>query len=397
VRPAESHGKISVAVLPFTNMSPDADQQYFSDGITEDIITELARFRQLHVLARNSSFRYRGADLDMIRVGRELAVDYLVEGSVRRLGNRVRITAQLIDARSGHHLWAERFDRDQEEIFAVQDQVVRRIVATLTGRLQAAAAELARRKPPASLAAYECVLRADALPLDDPASEREARLLYEKAIELDPGYARAYALLATNVGLEWTRDLSGSDALLDRAVELAKKAVALDENDSVCQSLLGLMHLQRRAFDLSEYHYAKALELNPNRAAILAGMGSLYGYLGKPEKGLASLQEARELDPLFDPTWYWPSVGIVHFIAGHYEEAIAALGRSLHMPYWVQAYLAASHALTGDGVRAKEHARELLRLLPDFSIAKFLTKEPLKRRDDRDRLLDGLRRAGLPD
>ena len=185
-RRQSASNKPSIAVLPFANLSDDKEQQFFSDGITEDIITELARFRQMQVLARNSSFRYRGSDLDMVRVGRELGVHYLVEGSVRRIGARIRITAQLIDAKSGHHLWAEKFDRDQDDIFAVQDQVVRTIVATLVGRLQAAGADVAKRKPPAILAAYECVLRADALTLYDPASGAEARLLYERAIDSIP-------------------------------------------------------------------------------------------------------------------------------------------------------------------------------------------------------------------
>ena len=291
-------------MLPFINMSLDPEQQFFSDGITEDIITELARFRQLHVLARTSSFRYRGADLDMIRVGRELGVQYLLEGSVRRLGKRIRITAQLIDAASGHHLWAERFDRDEEETFAVQDQVVRTIVGTLVGRLQAAGAEIARRKAPTSLAAYEYLLRGDALPLDSPEAEAEARRLYEKAIAIDPGYGRAYALLAYLVHLEWLRDMSGSDRLLDRAFELATKAVALDENDGTCQALLGLIQLNRQSYALAEHHYLKALELNHNSSSLMASVGSLYGYLGKPEKGMTYFEEARLLDPFFDPPWY---------------------------------------------------------------------------------------------
>ena len=156
-------------------MSGDADQQYFCDGITEDIITELARFRHLHVLARNTSFRYRGQDVDVQRVGRELGVQYIVEGSVRRMGNRIRITAQLIDTATGHHVWADRFDRNEEELFAVQDQVVKTIAATLVGRMQAAATERAQRKAPASLAAYELVLRGDALPLYRPGASEEAR------------------------------------------------------------------------------------------------------------------------------------------------------------------------------------------------------------------------------
>ena len=170
-------------------------------------------------MARNSSFAHRGSNLDLLRVGRELGVDYLVEGSVRKIGPRIRITAQLIDAKSGHHVWAEKFDRDRNEIFDVQDQVVRTIVTTLTGRLSAATAEVAARKPPSSLAAYEYVLRADSLPFIDAEAQKEARRLHEAAIALDPTYARAYALLAVNYNVEWERDLDAPDSLLEKALE----------------------------------------------------------------------------------------------------------------------------------------------------------------------------------
>jgi adenylate cyclase len=212
-------------------------------------------------------------------------------------------------------LWAEKFDRDQNDIFAVQDQVVRTIVATLVGRLQAAGADVAKRKPPASLAGYECVLRADALPLYDPASGAEARLLYERAIELDPGYARAHALLAINFNVEWEREIDASDSLLDRALEFAKKSVALDENDSVCQNALGLIYMNRRAHDLAEHHYQRALELNPNRSPLLASIGFLYSYLGRPAEGIGYLKEARLLDPFFEPSWFWSSIAAAHFSA----------------------------------------------------------------------------------
>jgi adenylate cyclase len=388
--------ELSIAVLPFANMSDDKEQQFFSDGITEDIITELSRFRQIQVLARNSSFQYRGTNLDMVRVGRELGVHYLVEGSVRRIGMRVRITAQLIDARSGHHLWAEKFDRDQSDIFAVQDEVVRTIVATLVGRLQAAGAEVAKRKPPASLAAYECVLRADALPLYDPDAGVEARMLYEKAIELDPRYARAYALLAINLNIQWERELDAPDSILEQAVALARKSVALDENDSVCQSSLGLVYLNSRAHDLAEHHYRKALELNPNRSALLASMGFLCSYLGKPEEGIVYLKEARQLDPFFEPSWYWPTLAIAQFIAHEYDEAIAAILHSQETSSWTHALLAACHAYKNDRAEARRHAEEALRLAPHFSIKRTMTREPFKRDADRQHLVEGLSMAGLP-
>jgi TolB-like protein len=386
----------SVAILPFANMSGDPEQRWFSDGITEDIITELSRFRQLKVVARNSSFRYRDLDVDIRRVGRELGVNYVVEGSVRRLGKRLRITGQLIDASTGNHLWAERFDRDELEIFSVQDQLVRTIVATLVGRLQAAGAEGAKRKPPTSLAAYECVLRADALPLiGDPAIDAEACALYEQAITLDPTYARAYALLANLLRLKYIA--GGDPSLLTRVFELAKKAVALDENDGMCHGILGLVHLSRHEHDLAEHHYQRALSLNRNSAPLFASMGSVYTYLGRPEEALDFFREARAIDPFYNPSWYWSEVGSACFMTRQYDEAISAISRSTTISYWGHAYLAAAHALAGRPEQARHHAAEVLRLLPGFSVSRNIAREPFKRRSDLDHLTEGMRLAGLPD
>jgi TolB-like protein len=189
-----SDGRPAIAVLPFANMSGDPMQEYLSDGITEDIITSLSRWHRLAVQSRSASFRYRGAAVDLGRVARELSVRYIVEGSVRRLGERIRISAQLIDTETGSHVWAS-VSTASADVF-VQDEVVRTIVSTLVGRVQVADAERARRKPPASLAAYECVLHGNALPWSDPRSAAEATRLFEQAIEIDPGYGLAYALLA---------------------------------------------------------------------------------------------------------------------------------------------------------------------------------------------------------
>lgn len=389
--------KPSIAVLPFTNMSGDPEQQYFGDGITEDIITELSRFRQLHVLARNSSFRYRGQDVDIARVGRELGVQYILEGSVRRLGERIRITAQLVEALSGHHVWAERFDRNQEELFAVQDQVVRTIVATLVGRLEAADADRAKRKPPGSLAAYECVLRGDALPSGNHEAAAEARRLFQQAIELDPGYARPYALLAYTFFVEWHRDMSRSNSALDQALALAKKGVALDPHDSQCQSILGWIYLLHQSYELAEQHYLKARELHPNSAYQVAGLGDLHISLGKPEEAIEYYKAAKLLDPFFDTVWYYPALGGACFHARRYDEAIAALSRSSTMFFWGHAYLAACYAVIGKEDRARICAAEVLRLVPDFSSTRYTEKEPFKRAADRQQLLDGLRKAGLPE
>ena len=197
----------SIAVLPFTNLSGDPEQAYFSDGITEDIITELSRFRSLFVIARNSSFAFRGERIDIAEIARRLGVQYIVEGSVRRAGNRVRITAQLIDAANGTHLWAERYDRELEDIFAVQDEVVRTVVATVAGRVEVAGAQFAKRKPPESLVAYDYVLRGlEQLNLDGEPHNAEARRLFEKAVELDPQYAAGHAYLALAIYVQWVSD-----------------------------------------------------------------------------------------------------------------------------------------------------------------------------------------------
>jgi len=390
-------GKPSIAVLPFASMSGDVEQQYFGDGITEDIITELARFRNLQVLARNTSFRYRGQDVDVQRVGRELGVQYIVEGSVRRIGERIRITVQLIDAATGHHVWADRFDRREEELFAVQDQVVRTIAATLVGRMSAAATERAQRKPPTSLAAYELVLRGDALPLYRPGASEEARKLFEQAIALDPGYAKAYALLANLEMTDWYRDFNASSAILDRTLALAQKAVALDPNEPSSQTAMARLHQTRGAYSLAEYHYSKARELNPNSALLMAGFGDLHITLGEPEKALGYFRDARALDPFFEPSWLWPITGVAHFLARQYEEALAALERSTEPPYWAHLYMAASHAMLGHAERARHHAAETLRLKPDFSIARAIERQPLRRDSDRALLLEAFRKAGLPE
>ncbi len=200
------------------------------------------------------------------------------------MGERIRITAQLIDTATGHHVWAERFDRNQEELFAVQDQVVKTIAATLVGRMQAAATERAQRKPPASLAAYELVLRGDALPLYRPGAAEEARELFEQAIALDPGYAKAYALLANLEMTDWYRDFNAAPELLDRAFASAQKAVAIDPNDPDSQVAVARLHQTRGAYARAEYHYGKARELNPNSALLMAGFGDLNITLGEPEE-----------------------------------------------------------------------------------------------------------------
>jgi TolB-like protein/DNA-binding winged helix-turn-helix (wHTH) protein len=265
--PAAGPARVTICVLPFTNLSGDPQQNYFSDGITADIITELSRWRLLAVRSRSASFRYRGLAVDTKQVARELNVRFILEGSVRRLGARIRISAQLIDDETGSHIWAEKFDRESADLFIVQDQVVQIIVSTLVGRVHVSDAERARRKPAASLEAYECVL--NALTWENPQGLAEATRLFEKAIAIDPGYGHPHALLASICWIKWREDSSGSDAALHEGFALAKRAVELDGNESACFSVLGYAHLNKRSYDLA-LQYTQQPFKNPADAAGLA-------------------------------------------------------------------------------------------------------------------------------
>lgn len=387
----------SIAVLPFANLSGDPEQGFFADGVTEDIITDLSRFREQRVVARDSAFRYREAGGDPQRVGRALGADYIVTGSIRRQGAKLRLTAQLTSVATGTQLWAERFDREAKDIFAVSDQVVRTVAATLAGRVRSIGSTLAKRKPPANLAAYEAMLRGQAAlhRLGDYHDEALARGFFEQALAADPAYARAHSGLAIVLLRNWFRDSHSRDEDLDAALEHAERAVALEPEDYECQETLGWILLHRKNFDLAERHYDRALELNPNSPDELAAMGSACGYIGCAEKGLSWYGEARRVDPYFEPTWYWHLQVSTCFIARRYGEAIEAFVRCTNTPAWVMAYAAASHALAGQLEAARGVVAALRTQFPDFCAGTMVRKEPFKFAKDRDHLVDGLRRAGL--
>ncbi len=386
-----------IAVLPFANLSGEAEQGLFADGVTEDIITDLSRFREQRVVARDSAFRYRDYGGDIQRAGRELGADYIVTGSIRRQGAKLRLSAQLTSVDSGTQVWAERFDREAEDIFAVSDQVVGTIAATLAGRVRSAGSVLAKRKPPANLAAYEWMLRGQAAlhRMGDRHDEALARGFFEQALAADPAYARAHSGLAIVLLREWFRDPQIGDEHLDAALRHAERAVALESDDYECQETLGWVHLHRKNFDLAERHYDRALALNPNSPDELAAMGSACGFLGCAEKGLSWFAEARRVDPYFEPTWYWHLQVSTCFIARRYAEAIEAFARCSSTPAWVMAYAAASHAMAGQPAAAREVTAALRAQFPDFCAAALARKEPFKLAGDRDHLIDGLRRAGL--
>jgi len=387
----------SIVILPFLNISHDPEQEYIADGLTEDLISELSRFRSLRVMSRNSSFRYRDKEVDPIRVGRELGVGYLVEGSLRKVGPRIRVTAQLIDATTGSHIWADRYDRPQDEFFDVQDQVVRTIVSTLVGRIQAAGAELTKRRAPTSLAAYECLLRAEALPWNDPAGSTEARKLCERALELDPHCARAFSLLAILDRRKWEDNLTASNTLLDVALTNAKRAVAIDPNDAYCHHYLAEVYLYRGAHDLAERHFLKSLELNPNRPGFVIGLAHLYHYAGRGEDALAQFAVAKSIDPFFEPPWYWSSLLMIRYGARQYQKGLDAFRRIADPSDWAHTLAGACYAMLGDQEGAKYHIGEALKLRPSLTIALNLSRDPWKNKKDRDHFIEGLRKAGLPE
>jgi len=383
----------SIAVLPFVNLSGDPDKAYFSDGITEDVITEISRFRSLFVIARNSSFAYRGRAGDLAAIGRELGVQYVLEGSVRRSGNRLRITAQLTDVAKGHHIWAERYDRRVEDVFAVQDELSRTIAAQLVGRLQHEIIESSKRKHPESLQAYDYFLRSlDLLNRWTLADCRAARALLERAIGLDPHYAQAHSRLATTYLFEWF--FENRQSLIDHAAALAHQALILDETDSWSHITAGRVNLYMHRHDIAERHYERAAALNPNDADMAASAGLFYAYSGRPEEGAAWVQQAMRLNPGY-PDWYEENLGTAQMVAGRYAEAIASFRKIATPPAWMFAYLAAS--LVGDGqVEASRGAAlEAKKRQADYTIGRFARSEPFRDPAVLKRLTDALRTAGF--
>jgi len=395
--------KPSIAVLPFENLSGDPEQRYFSDGITEDIITELSRNHGLFVIARHSSFQYRDRVIDVKLIGHELGVQYVVEGSVRKMGSHVRIAAQLIDAGTGSHLWAERYDRELQAVFAIQDEVTAAIVAAIAGQVQAAGIDKVRRKRTGSLAAYDYFLRGlEHLNRFGSEDTVPARDMFTRAIEIDPDFAQAHALLAWSL-VEvfwteiWTENLRESaKATLDYALLAAQRAVTLDGNDSLCHWALGYVHFSRKSFDLAAYHIGFATRLNPNDAESIARRGVLEIYTGRPRQALQSMDLAMRLNPT-PPNYYWVTRGLALYHLRRYADASKAFERVTARRPYVCRYLAASYAQLGRLAEARALVVESLKLQPGFTLGVWATIEPYESRADLDLMLDGLRKAGLPE
>jgi TolB-like protein/Flp pilus assembly protein TadD len=392
----------SIAVLPFQNMSGDPEQQYFTDGMVEEIITALSRFRQLFVIARNSTFTYKGHAVDVKQVGRELGVRYVLEGSVRKSVNRVRISAQLVDALTGAHRWADHFDGAHEDIFDLQDRIAGRIVGEIEPRLNQVELERAKRKPTESLDAYDYYLRAmvNLYPTTKEDSDEALRFVY-KAIELDSDFASAYGMAAGCYAWRKTnRWMSVEES--GRAVRLARQAAVLGNEDAFALALAGYV----LAFVGGEPEDGaallnRALELNPNLATAWGGSGWVRVWLSEPDIAIDHLARAMRLSPLDPGTRvYQNGVAHAHFLSGRYDEALSWAAKALqHHPNWLGPWriVAASHALAGRMEESKTACMRLRQLDPSLRISNLRDRTGPYQPDDLARYKDGLRKAGLPE
>lgn len=388
----------SIAVLPFDNMSGDPEQGYFADGITEDIITDLSKVSGLFVIARNSSFAYKGKSPDIRKVSQELGVRYVLEGSVRRAANRIRINAQMIDGTTGGHLWAERYDRGMEDIFEVQDEVTRTIVTALKVRLTAGEEERREGRGKVDPEAYDLLVRSrQAILRFDAQSSAEARSMLERAIAIDPGLAAAYASLSIIALTDYINRWNGGAAdHVSRALELARKAVDTDDNEAQGHHALSLALCWGRHFDEAESAAQHMLTLDPNSASGHTALGSIRDFQSQFEEALPYYTRAHRLDPQFDLSLHF--LGRTLLNLGRFEEAEIAFKRRLALAPrsdMTRFYLACLYGRTGRAEEARRYWHEVFEVNPSFSIDHFKRAMPYKDPAVLNRLIGGLREAGI--
>lgn len=392
-KPLPLPGKPSIAVLPFVNVSNDPEQEAFADGLTEDLITDLSRHSGLFVIARNSAFAYKGKARDVRAIAGDLGVRYLLEGSARRAAGRVRINAQLVDAVSGEHLWADRFDRSLEDIFAVQDEVTGKIVEALVGRLRA---PLPSRNRPKSIEAHDLCVRARKLMDDSPQTAREAHLMLTRAVSLDPDYAEAYRWLAMNHWMGLVHSGGPTAPARTTALELARKAVAIDPSDAGSRWVLAYLLAYERSFAESDSEFARAIELDPTEADTWAALSDIAVLAGRVEEGLEHIRKAFRLNP-FPASWYYLALGQAQYAAGDYEAAVETLRRDETYRTSSRRFLAASLAQLGRHEEARTEAELFLVGNPHFTIRHWSATEPFRDAATLEHFVDGYRKAGLPE
>jgi TolB-like protein/class 3 adenylate cyclase len=398
--------KPSIAVLPFANLCSHPEQEYLVDGIVEDIITELSRFSELFVIARNSSFQYKGKATDIRLVGRELGVRYVLEGSVRRGGERIRISAQLIDAATGTHRWAERYDRTLEDVFAVQDEVVRTIVAILAAHVRMAEVERTRAKPPSSWQAYDYHLKAvdtfNSFSRSFAVDELyETRRLLQQSLAIDPSYARSYSVLANTYAVAWYQRLDGdflSPGALDQTHHFARKALGLDPNLPEAHATLGFALLSRHELDAGLAAFERAMALNPNYVNFFFGVALISA--GHSRRAIDVINAYMRLDPVSAPLAFG-FLGLAHYMLKQYSQALPLLRDCVSLsPNWRSGhvFLAAIYAQMGKLEEARAEVAEVIRIEPNYSIGGIARPTVVfKNTEDDQHYFDGLRKAGLPE
>jgi adenylate cyclase len=394
--PLAKHAKVSIAVLPFVSMSSDREHEYFTDGITEDLITDLSRWQTIAVASRNSTFRFKGQPVDIQTAKHELGVHFLVKGSVRRLGDRVRISAQLIDAQTGNHVWAERYDRPMPDLFAMQDELVRTIAATLVRRVFVNTGERLRRSPQCNPSAYDLTMQADYLAWDRPSARAEAKCLFEQAIELDPGYGLPHSLLAILLSDDWRFGRAGSPEVLDRAFALAKRGAELSDGESASHAALGFLHMERQHFGAALSHLERAVEINPANPVNTADLGIVLSRVGRAEQGLEHLRDARRTDPYL-PSLYRPAPGVTQFVMRRYVEALAEFDRGEPTNAVVLATMAGCCAKLGLAERTRDSVKKCLAIQPEATIGELVRRALFAGASDREHFAECLRLAGMPE
>ncbi len=395
--------KPSIAVLPFTNMSGDPEQEFFADGMAEDIITALSKYHWFFVIARNSTFTYKGRPVKVQQVARELGVRYVLEGSIQRAGHRIRVTAQLIDASTGNHIWAERHDRELGDIFVLQDEITETIATAIEPELGAVERERARRKPPDNLDAWTLYQRGLWHLYGEPTRDGlgEARRLFGTACDLDSGFAAAYADLAWAHTVEITLGLTvDPEASLENATRAAERAVALDDRDPAARFALGRVHMLRHAYTRAIAEMEAALDLNASFDRAYYGLGMALMYGGRPEESIPQFERAMRLSPRSPRSWtYRQMLGQAYFNLARYEEAMAWLEKAIHIPgapYMPFAHAAAALGHLGRLDEARDMLTEVKNRKPDFSADTVRnTVGRYGRYSCVDQVIDGLRKAGL--
>jgi TolB-like protein/tetratricopeptide (TPR) repeat protein len=386
-------GKTSIAVLPFKSMSIEPDQDFLTEGLTDDLITDLSKIPNLLVIARTSSAAFGGREVDARDVARQLGVRYLVEGGVRRTENRVRINAQLIDASNNAHVWGERFDRELADVFALQDEIVSRIVEALSGALPGTRQIVHRRT--ASLNAYELFIRGKAQIAQASESTVSGRELLLGAVRLDPSFADAYAWLAHGQRVAWIYASEPEALLRPSSLEAAERAVTLDPENADARWSLGLVLAYDGKLSEGIAEVEAALRLNPNHADAWAFMTDLMVLDGQPEKGIECAFHAFRLNPFPPPVYRW-FLGLAQYAAGRYEEAVRTLRHEETHRQGSQRILAASLARLGLMKEARAEATQFLAVYPDFRATRWADVHPFRRAEDREHFVDGYAKAGLP-